>query len=99
VLLAVDPSREPVPPGPVAYLRLRALGETQSFGVTALERIVRAVGDRREVFAVLETDSALREAKRLRQIVRSFRGGGRPETTGRLVRPVGGIVVRDDEQE
>jgi uncharacterized protein YecE (DUF72 family) len=98
ILLAVDPARDAVPAGPVAYLRMRALGETRSFGPIALERIVRAVGARRDVFAVIETDSALAEAKRLRQIVKSARaapvGGG-----ARLVRPRGGIVVRDDEQE
>ena len=77
---------------------MRALGETQSFGPIALERIVNAVGARREVFAILETDSAIAEAKRLRQLARK----GRPEAVGgatRLVRPRGGIVVRDDEQE
>ncbi len=98
VVLALDPAREAVPPGPVAYLRLRALGETQSFGPIALERIVSAVGARREVFAILETDTAITEAKRLRQLARK----GRPEAVGgatRLVRPRGGIVVRDDEQE
>ncbi len=98
VVLALDPARDPVPPGPIAYLRLRALGETQSFGPIALERIVKAVGSRRDVFAVIESDSAETEAKRLRQIARK----GRPAAVGggaRLVRPRGGIVVRDDEQE
>lgn len=98
VVLAVDPMHDPVPPGPVAYLRLRALGETRSFGPAALERVVEAVGERREVYAVIETDTALVEGKRLKQIARSARagalGGG-----GRLVRPRGAIVVRDDEQE
>jgi uncharacterized protein YecE (DUF72 family) len=98
VVLALDPARDPVPAGPIAYLRLRALGETQSFGPIALERIVKAVGSRRDVFAIIETDSAETEAKRLRQIARK----GRPAAVGgaaRLVRPRGGIVVRDDEQE
>jgi uncharacterized protein YecE (DUF72 family) len=98
IVLGLDPAREAVPPGPVAYLRLRALGETQAFGPVALERIVKAVGPRREVFAILETDTAITEAKRLRQLARR----GRPEAVGgasRLVRPRGDIVVRDDEQE
>jgi uncharacterized protein YecE (DUF72 family) len=96
--LAVDPAKEPVPAGPIAYVRLRALGGTRAFGSTALERIVEKVGSRREVFAVIETDSALVEAKRLRGIVRTAGSGARP-VKGRLVRPRGGIVVRDDEQE
>lgn len=98
-VLAVDPLREPVPPGPVAYLRLRALGETHAFGAAALERTMIAVGTRREVFVVLESDSAPVEAKGLRELLRrspSESVGG----PGRLVRPRGrGIVVSDDEQE
>jgi uncharacterized protein YecE (DUF72 family) len=99
IVLAVDPAREAVPEGPVAYLRMRALGETRAFGPVALERIVRAVGARRDVFAVLETDTALKEAKRLRALVRSVKAGGPMGGGARLVRPRGGIVVRDDEQE
>jgi uncharacterized protein YecE (DUF72 family) len=98
VVLALDPAREAVPPGPLAYVRLRAMGETHAFGPVALERIVKAVGARREVFAIIETDTALAEAKRLRQLARKIR----PVVEGgaaRLVRPRGGIVVRDDEQE
>jgi uncharacterized protein YecE (DUF72 family) len=101
IVVAVDAARDPVPAGPVAYIRLRALGETRAFGTAALERIVHAVGDRRDVYAILETDSAMVEAKRLRSLARSAAkevgaklGGG-----GRLVRPRGTIVVRDDEQE
>jgi len=99
ILLAVDPARDPVPAGPVAYLRMRALGETRAFGPIALERIVRAVGTRRDVFAIVETDSALAEAKRLRQLVKSARAAAPVGGGARLVRPRGGIVVRDDEQE
>jgi uncharacterized protein YecE (DUF72 family) len=98
VVLAVDAARDPVPAGPVAYVRLRAMGETRSFGPAALERIARSIGQRRDVFVILETDSALDEAKRLRQIAQKAKArkeGG----TSRLVRPRGGIMVRDDEQE
>jgi uncharacterized protein YecE (DUF72 family) len=99
IVLAVDPARDPVPQGPVAYLRLRALGETRSFGPVAIEKVVRAVGVRREVFAIIETDTALAEAKRLRHAAKSIRAGARVGGGARLVRPRGGIVVGDDEQE
>ncbi|MDP9152055.1 MAG: hypothetical protein M3O36_19195 [Myxococcota bacterium] len=99
VVLAVDPARDPVPRAPVAYLRMRALGETRSFGPAALEKIVQSVGARREVFAILETDSALAEGKRLRQLARNDTSRARVGGAGRLVRPRGDIVVRDDEQE
>jgi uncharacterized protein YecE (DUF72 family) len=98
VVLAVDPARESVPAGPIAYLRLRALGETRAFGPVALERIIKAVGARRDVFAVIETDTALGEGKRLRRMLRDVRAAARGGS-GKLVRPRGGIVVRDDEQE
>ncbi len=98
LVLVTDASRDPVPLGPVAYVRLRALGETRSYGAAALERVVQAIGDRREAYVVLETDSALEECKRLRQLAQrpsSFRGG-----MGRVVRPRGTTMkVRDDEQE
>ncbi len=98
-VLAVDAARDPVPPGPVAYVRLRSLGETRSFGAVALERVVRAVGDRREVFAIIETESAMLEAKRLRSLAKAKRATKLGGAAGLVVRPRGGIVVRDDEQE
>jgi uncharacterized protein YecE (DUF72 family) len=98
-VLAVDPAREEVPTGPTAYLRLRALGETRAFSAPALERIVNAVGSRRDVFAIIETDTALVEAKRLRGLVRRLRSATAGSSTKSPRSRVGGIVVRDDEQE
>jgi uncharacterized protein YecE (DUF72 family) len=98
VVLAVDPTKEPVPAGPIAYARLRALGETRAYGAAALERVVHALGPRRDAYVVLESDSALAEAKTLRRLAQHARAADRGGL-GRLVRPRGGIVVRDDEQE
>ncbi|MFO0680218.1 MAG: DUF72 domain-containing protein [Polyangiaceae bacterium] len=97
IVLAVDPSREPVPAGPVAYARLRAMGETRSFGPAALERVATKIGERRDAYVVLETDGALGEAKKLRTLVQqgAANGGG----FARVVRPRGALRVRDDEQE
>jgi uncharacterized protein YecE (DUF72 family) len=99
IVLAVDAARDPVPAGPVAYVRLRALGETRSFGPSALERVVLAIGPRRDAFVVFETDTALGECKILRKLAQApaaFERGG----LGRVVRPRGATVtVRDDEQE
>jgi uncharacterized protein YecE (DUF72 family) len=85
VVLGVDPLRDPLPAGPVAYARLRMLGETRAFGVSALERVVAAVGDRRDAYVILETPTALKECKRLRQLAQGARkpkAGG----MGRLIR-------------
>jgi uncharacterized protein YecE (DUF72 family) len=99
LVLAVDAARDPVPIGPVAYVRLRALGETRSFGLSALERVARAIGVRRDAFVVLETDTALAESKLLKKLA-SGRDSLEQKISSRIVRPRGGSVkVRDDEQE
>jgi uncharacterized protein YecE (DUF72 family) len=97
IVLSVDASRDPVPAGPVAYVRLRALGETRSYGRAALERVARAIGQRRDAYVVFETDKALEEAKSLR-IVQGL--GKKDGGLGRVLRPRAATVkVRDDEQE
>lgn len=99
VTLAVDPTRDEPPAGPVVYARLRAAGAQRAFSRTALERVARAIVDRRDAYVVFETAGALKEAKVLRGLVRSLpaaqKGG-----LGRLVRPRGApLHVRDDEQD
>jgi uncharacterized protein YecE (DUF72 family) len=97
VVLAVDPARDPVPQGPTAYARLRHLGETRSYGAAALERVVRAIGQRRDAYVILETPTALKECKRLRQLAQGSRAA---RSEARLVRPrAASVRVRDDEQE
>jgi uncharacterized protein YecE (DUF72 family) len=99
VVLAVDASRDPVPTGPVAYARLRALGETRSYGASALERVVEAIGPRRDAYVVFETDKALTEAKTLRRLAQG-QGKKAAGGLGRILRPRATTVkVRDDEQE
>ncbi len=99
LVLVVDAARDPVPAGPVAYVRLPALGETRSYGSAALERVIEAVGARRDAYVVLETDGALTEAKKLRNLAQRARSGAKGGMA-RIVRPRGGgVLVRDDEQE
>jgi uncharacterized protein YecE (DUF72 family) len=98
VVLAVDATRDPIPAGPVAYVRLRSMGESRSFGTTALERVVKAIGPRRDAFVVLQSPTALTECKRIRRLAQSVRA---PKTGGsRVIRPRATTMrVRDDEQE
>ncbi len=100
VVLSVDPSRDVVPVGPTAFARLRALGGTRSYSVAALEKIAGALADRADAYVVIETSSALREAKALRRLVRaaSARASG---GLSRLIRPRGaGLDTFDlDEDE
>lgn len=104
VTLVVDASRDPVPLGAMAYVRLPAIGHARSYSSALMERVAdRLVGpqrDRREAYVVIETDSALEEAKRLRRLLQSVRSKG-PAGGGRLpkrVQPTS-LRVRDDEQE
>jgi uncharacterized protein YecE (DUF72 family) len=98
IVLAVDAARDPVPLGPVAYVRLRALGETRSFGPSALERVVNVIGARRDAFVILETEGALAECKLLRRIAQTPDEGRK--IGNRVVRPrTATVKIRDDEQE
>lgn len=99
VTLAVDPARDEVPPGPIAYGRLRMQGATRSFSSAALARVAHAIGERRDAYVVIETPGALKEAKILRQLVRGL-GASKKAGLSRLIRPRGApLHVRDDEQD
>ncbi|MCA9584945.1 MAG: DUF72 domain-containing protein [Myxococcales bacterium] len=99
VVLAVDPLREEVPDGPVAYVRLRELGATRSYGLSQLDRVAQAIGqDRRDAYVVIETSGALKECKTLRRLVRESKGGARAGAA-RLIRPRGIKVLRIPEGE
>ena len=95
VVLGCDPTREIVPPGPVAFGRLRKLGQTRAYSVAALTKVAQAIGSRNDAYVIIETDGALKEAKSLRTLVRS---AGKPlGGMGKLVvRPRG---KRDDDDE
>lgn len=99
ITVAVDPARDAMPEGPVAYGRLRAAGGTRAFSTTALQKVADAIGERRDAYVVFETTGALKEGKILRALVRQAKGGKRGGL-GRLIRPKGSpAAVSDDEQE
>lgn len=100
VVLSVDPTRDVVPVGPVAFARLRALGGTRAYSTAALERVARAIGQRRDAYVVIETAGALKEAKTLRRLVREV-GSRKAGGFTRLVRPKGAPpeFFDDDEQD
>jgi uncharacterized protein YecE (DUF72 family) len=99
IVVAVDPAREAMPPGPVAYGRLRAAGGTRAFSTVALHKVADTIGERRDAYVVFETTGALKEGKILRALVREAKTGTRGGL-GRLIRPKGAALsVSDDEQE
>lgn len=99
IVVCVDPARDAMPAGPVAYGRLRAVGGTRAFSTAALQKIADNIGERRDAYILFETTGALKEAKTLRALVRQAKPGKRGGL-GRLVRPRGApLSVGDDEQE
>lgn len=98
VTVAVDPSRDEAPDGPIFYGRLRAIGGTRAYSAAALTKIAANIGDRKDAYVVFETPGALKEAKALRGIVRA--GASGTGGLGRLVRPrKSPIEVRDDDEQ
>jgi uncharacterized protein YecE (DUF72 family) len=100
IVVGVDPARDVMPAGPVAYGRLRAAGGTRAFSTAALHKVADAIGERRDAYIVFETTGALKEGKILRALVRQAKAGKRGGL-GRLIRPKGAaaLSVSDDEQE
>lgn len=99
ITVAVDPARDAMPAGPVAYGRLRAAGGTRAFSTTTLQKVADNIGERRDAYVVFETTGALKEGKTLRALVRQAKAGKRGGL-GRLIRPKGSpLAVSDDEQE
>lgn len=58
LLAVLDGVRDPLPPGPVAYTRVRTLGQAAQLGVGSLERLAEQLHDRREAFVVVDAPSA-----------------------------------------
>ena len=65
MVLCCDPFQSGVPQGPVAYLRLRALGETRTFSDERIQALADELRDRREVYVVVEAPRALATAQAL----------------------------------
>jgi uncharacterized protein YecE (DUF72 family) len=99
IVVGVDPARDAMPPGNVAYGRLRAAGGTRAFSTAALQKVADRIGERRDAYVVFETTNALKEGKILRALVRQAKSGKRGGLS-RLVRPRNAaLAVGDDEQE
>jgi uncharacterized protein YecE (DUF72 family) len=99
VVLSVDPARDIVPLGQVAFGRLRSLGGTKSYSTATLERVAAAIGtERRDAYVVFETSGALKEGKTLRRLVRAA-GSKKSGGLSRLVRPRGAALEFDPDDD
>ena len=54
VVPVLDAAREVLPPGPIAYTRLRALGKGAAIGAATVDRVADRLRGRREAFVVVE---------------------------------------------
>lgn len=99
LVLVVDPAKYVPPSGPVVFGRLRALGETRSFGEASLARVLETVGSRRDFYLILDTNAPIREMGVLKRLI-AEEAASAPAPAGRMLRPrVGEMRVNDDEQE
>lgn len=97
LVLVVDPEHDPAPEGPVAYLRLRGLGESTRIGPAALEKIASSLRERRASYVVIEADAPVKVAEGIRaRLARkpSRLGGG--TALGRVPRQL--LDASDEEQ-
>jgi uncharacterized protein YecE (DUF72 family) len=53
-LAVFDAATEELPPGPVVYTRVRALGKAAALGATAIDRIASRLHGRREAFVIVD---------------------------------------------
>jgi uncharacterized protein YecE (DUF72 family) len=91
----LDIAREPPPPGPIVYTRLRALGKASTLGATTIERVASRLSDRREAFVVVEGD----RAARVKAALEAF-GKRTTPSAPTVVRPLmPPILIAEDEEQ
>lgn len=75
LVVSVDAVYDDPPEGPVAYVRLRGLGESTRLGAGSIARVAATLADRREAFVVVETGSPAGVAKLLVEAASAPRRG------------------------
>jgi uncharacterized protein YecE (DUF72 family) len=67
LVLVGDPARDDLAPGPVAYARLRGLGDDRRLSGSRLDRAVERLRSFRDAFVVVESDRPTAVARALRE--------------------------------
>ncbi len=99
LVVCVDPTQEAVPPGAVAYCRIRGLGNARALNVPSVTRVLESIGERSDAYIVLETEHALVECKRIRQVASTIGSKQKIGGMSRVLRPRVALKAADDEQE
>lgn len=96
VLPVLDAAQENLPPGPLVYTRLRALGKAAASART-LERLAAALHGRREAFVVVED---AKEAAAISAALPPLIAKGRAHTAApAIVRPNMPPLIAEDEEQ
>lgn len=97
LVVVVDPAHDAPPKGPVAYLRLRGLGESTRLGPAALDKVANALRDRRDSYVVVEADAPGKVAEGIRaRLARKPSKLGGAGLVGRM--PPAVLHPEDEEQ-
>lgn len=94
----IDASQHELPPGPIAYTRLRSLGKTAALSSGVVETVAQRIRGRREVFIVVESE---RDAPRVRTALKSAAARKSAAMSGpTVVRPAHAIpLIAEDEEQ
>jgi uncharacterized protein YecE (DUF72 family) len=95
LVLVGDAARESVAPGPVAYTRLRGLGESRRLSLARIDKMLERLQGYREIFVVIETDGPSAVAKAIR-MASSEGGDARVSRARHIEYP---LRAEDEEQE
>jgi uncharacterized protein YecE (DUF72 family) len=98
-LPVLDAARDPIPPGPIAYTRLRALGKSSTMSAASLERVAERLRRRREAYVIVEGGAA--EALRVKAALTGALSKKRERPgSAMIVRPgmPSPLVAEDEEQ-
>ncbi len=96
LVLVRDAAREALPPGNVAYTRLRGLGEASRLSATRAGQVAEGLARFRESFIVVETDLPARTGKLLRERIEAESAA--PQRVART-RTIGGPLRTEDEEQ
>jgi uncharacterized protein YecE (DUF72 family) len=96
LVLVVDAAREAAPKGPIAYFRLRGLGESTRLSPAAIDKVAGELLARREAYVVIESASPASVAQALRKKVGRRTGPGKG--TGVVLKPRATFQAEDEEQ-
>ena len=90
-----DAAQQPLPPGPIVYTRIRAIGHALQIGHGRIQRAAHALAGRREAYVVIDAAIAGRVAGGLKKALADL-----PERRAipQLFKPGGDIVTLDEEQ-